>query len=228
MKMEKLRHQTEEEEQEEEHVDGLLGMLFSLAPDPHESFHFKQIQICPAVLGENGVVSTEVHFQFAYCNRHPVTSKLLVEGNLTSSPALYPALFSIGMCLLSWYWMHHGCKRIIIPAEVHKLSNSVTLRNEVQAFWQHLYTNVLLEYLYCNECAEAPVLEFGMKDETGNGVPIDDMANGWARNDASSDHSRKNKPSVKKELVPLGGNQSVTSPVCLSVWFCQKSVTSVA
>jgi hypothetical protein len=97
---------------------------------------------------------------------------------------LFPgAIFSVGMCILSWYWMGFGCKRIVIELDCLEVTPRMI------QFWQKLYSNVLLEYVYCNrKNAILPIIELSNTNKTFCNSTSTFMSN-----------------ISRKVLIPLGG-----------------------
>lgn len=122
---------------------------------------------------------TLVTFHFSSSQRRMITSAMLVKERTALDHI--SALFSIGMCVLPWYWMKYGCQRVIINS---KLCPST----EMMEFWQTLYSNVLLEFLHFNRLANPPKL--CLSDTKNSLVPLKRVQRGAS------------KESV---LVPIGG-----------------------
>ena len=115
-----------------------------------DEFHFQGIDV--TLLDSN---HTEVTYTFTYSNRWPMKTKVVFPGALIPEDKYRAAVFAVGMCVLPWYWMGHGCKTIIIDKSVGIQSP------DVLPFWQFLYSNVLLEYIVCNPGkVESPVISF--------------------------------------------------------------------
>jgi hypothetical protein len=78
-----------------------------------------------------------------------VCSSLLV-GDLQ----LKRIVFSLGMCVLQWFWMGFGAARIEIGAAV---AEAVALDEEMLRFWRAVYEPMLAEFLYVNRLPDKEV-----------------------------------------------------------------------
>jgi hypothetical protein len=136
-----------------------VGVANLFEKDENEAFYFTEIKKC----FHHDRNKTAITFCYSYCNDRFMDSSLLVDGVVPDN--LEHTLFSIGMCVLPFYWMAFGCGRIIIEKEVYSGSA------DILPFWQMLYSNVLLEYLYHNKGAEAPVLELACTPEDCSRCP---------------------------------------------------------
>lgn len=79
-----------------------------------------------------------------------VCSSLLV-GDLQ----LKRIVFSLGMCVLQWFWMGFGAARIEIGAAV---AEAVALDEEMLRFWRAVYEPMLAEFLYVNRLPDKEVV----------------------------------------------------------------------
>lgn len=140
-------------------------------------FCFEDISV--SSLDENTVIS----YKFSYRRKCIVPSKLYIKGSILYVNPI--AIFSIGMCILPWYWMCYGCSRIIINVNICGLSKDII------DFWQNLYSNVLLEYVYCNKLAHIPIIELSS----------------YSLNDQKQNTMGKLSSIIeeKRILIPLGG-----------------------
>ena len=117
------------------------------ADDSNEAFYFIDIK----KEYHEETMQTLITFNFGHLNRR-LDASVVFDGVVPEE--LDHVVFCIGMCVLPWYWMGFGCRRIIIERKVYSKSKEGVLE-----FWQQLYSNVLLEYLYSNASAVAPVIE---------------------------------------------------------------------
>jgi len=95
---------------------------------------------------ERTTSNCEVNFIFNYDNTLELSCKTIVDTSNIDELILNRLLIAIGLCSLPWYWMGFGCKRIVVDENI---GNHVT--DEMLPFWNELYDNVLLEYMYVNK-----------------------------------------------------------------------------
>lgn len=100
--------------------------------------------------GNNRVDAFEskVFVQVAGLDRD-VCSSLLVH-----DVQLKRIVFSLGMCVLQWFWMGFGSARIEIGAAV---AEAVALDEEMLRFWRAVYEPMLAEFLYVNRLPDKEV-----------------------------------------------------------------------
>lgn len=133
------------------------------------------------------------------------------------------AVFSVGMCVLPWYWMGFATSSITISSAI---AAAVGISAEDVAFWQTLYTNVLMEFMYVNKLAYPITLS--VEEQTHNQLVSDGIdhlsATEGSKNrngsvgDSQSQRQRINscgggnynsmtatEEDKKKVFVPLGG-----------------------
>jgi hypothetical protein len=159
----------------------LLGSLFAEPVEEEEvSFSFDEV----SVSWSQECNESTVTFRFSYGSRTKIESSLTIGERLTGEHT--HALFCVGMCVLPWYWMGYGCRTIVVSADVCPFSPKIL------EFWQTLYSNVLLEYLHCNKCAQLPTLLLSEKSCPQLPAPVN-------RHERSADLD----PPV---LVPIGGD----------------------
>lgn len=109
-----------------------------VVPDRSEYvFYFSDVLV--TAQGPN----TEVVFQYSYNRGKPMRSRMTVVGALDDSHR--PYLISIGMCVLSWFWMGFGTKYIVVEVE------GVTDR--IIEFFTAMYSNILLEFCERNNAS---------------------------------------------------------------------------
>ena len=122
--------------------------------DVDEAFYFNAIMKDTQKVTHLDVekVQTRITFRYSHSNKRSLEASVLFEGIVPDE--LDHLVFCIGMCILPWYWMGFGCRRIVIEKDVYNKRADGVLE-----FWQYLYSNVLLEYIYSNAGAEAPVIE---------------------------------------------------------------------
>ena len=157
----------------------LLGDMFRESSLREEVFRFEDI-----VLSED-----QIQFTFSL-NHLRFTSDIHLPTSISSVPALEPhrtLLFSIGMCVLPWYWMGFATKVIEISSKIGKFHPGII------EYWVEVYNNVLLEYLYLNK------LDFDIEihytvDETPMTLGL------------TSDSPRRD---ATKVLIPIGGKQNL-------------------
>lgn len=127
-----------------DHDDIGLGELFDEEFGEGRFFSFDDIS-----WQHQDANKTLVTFSFSSNDRKEITSSMIIGDHISQQH--FEALFAIGMCVLPWYWMKFGCERIIIRSHL-------CLSEEMLEFWQTLYSNVLLEFLFLNKMSECPKL----------------------------------------------------------------------
>lgn len=124
---------------EEEGSDNEIGGLFATVTVADLVFVFEDI-----IVDEQGVI----HFHFSI--NSTIFKSTLHLGNhqeALNKEEHYPLLFPIGMCVLLWYWMGFGSKRIQISNQISSLLPDI---HEILLFWTNFYNNIMLEYMYIN------------------------------------------------------------------------------
>lgn len=159
---------------------GELGGLFTRVDDTEFAFYFSSISI-QATEG-----ATKVIFEYNYNRGKPIRSSMLISGELDRSHKT--CVLAIGMCVLPWYWMGFGTKRIILEVE------GVT--DEIMSFFSIMYANVLLEFCERNN-VEVPTIAMSEKSRAAVGTAAGAV-------DVDSCHC-KSGAEEESILVPLGG-----------------------
>lgn len=164
-----------------ENISARIEIANLFEKDENEAFYFSEIKRS-IISGSKGQDKTNITFCYSYSNERYMESSLLIDGLVPDN--LEHALFCIGMCVLPFYWMGFGCAQIVIEKEVYSGTA------DILPFWQKLYSNVLLEYLYQNTGADAPVLVLAAETDDAKSSP--------QPSHFSSDESRGHT------LVPIG------------------------
>ena len=152
-----------------------LAAVFEEVVLHEQIFRFEQI-----IVSENKI---QYVFTFGKLNFTSDVHLPLSVSALLLHPSYGMLLFSIGMCILPWYWMGFATKVIEIDERVGRFHPSVI------DYWTEVYNNVLLEYLYLNR------LDFDIEIRYSS----DDIS---IRPGHISNVSFTDKPKV---LVPIGG-----------------------
>jgi hypothetical protein len=111
---------------------------------------FKQIDVRDSIFVFENIQIIEINsIEFTYrVNDIIFHSLLVIPGTLPlqrlPTELQHRILFSIGMCVLPWYWMGFATKII----KIH--SNLGTFTSTVIEFWSEFYNEILLEYMYLN------------------------------------------------------------------------------
>lgn len=183
--------------------------LFHIIDEDDEVFTFDIITI------EHLQSSQELEITFHYSvNRSDVfISKVYVQIDglneeicsslLIHDTSLVRIIFSLGMCVLQWFWMGFGSGKIEISASV---AEQVELDKNMLEFWRHVYEPMIAEFLFVNRIPDKEVtLEvsstYSWPSNSGKDHDIEVEKRGWC--DGASVLSRwKETYSV---IVPLGG-----------------------
>lgn len=135
-----------------------------------------------------------VTFHYVYNKTTRIESYLEHTGEVPISWERHKRVLTcIGMCVLPWFWMGYGCRRIRVAASLAFPG--------LGAFFSDLYSNVLLEFL---ERSRLPLPELVVDEENGD----DKLKSSFEpqENLNSLPHGHVRQESI---LVPLGGKQSV-------------------
>ena len=114
-----------------------ISVLFQERAVENELIRFKNIQI--ETVNETG---SDIFFHFCYNDEYEIVSSLRTE--FIISDVFSSTIISIGLCVVTWYWMGYGCQRIILENDIGYVSPNML------TFWLTLYENVLREYLFLN------------------------------------------------------------------------------
>jgi hypothetical protein len=128
--------------------EGGLEALFAPRPEELELFYFCDILINDEV----------VTFVYRYCDDRCFESQLALDGPVGS--LVMRTLFSIGMCVCSWYWMGFNTTRIVISEAV---CLKCSIGEECMELWRNLYEQIALEYAYVNK-TPLNVVEFVLEE----------------------------------------------------------------
>jgi hypothetical protein len=171
-----------------------LGELESLFQSSlvEEVFLFKEISLARSEVELN---STEVCFHFEYGDAQ-MRSMLLVPASPAelASARYRRILFSIGMCVCPWFWMGWGCRRIHLGEKV----TTGVISQEMVDFWQEVYDNVLLEFMFVHQRFEGGCGPVQITTTPGSMVE---------RRLYISDRVMIKQSSDRRVLVPLGGGK---------------------
>ena len=112
-----------------------------------------------------------------------------VYDDLEKSPRFFRMIFSIGMCILPWYWMGFACKSIVLEEDATR----GLMNDDMLKFWDTLYNNVLLEFMYMHKLSwKISIRVVGLNDNN-----INDVYDNWIISDNDD----------KRTLVALGGGK---------------------
>lgn len=136
----------------------------------NDIFYFKRIEI--KRLKKDDIFGLEIYFIYNFANEVEIKSVLKLDRNLfdvlvqehtnidndniyinkvfddlENSPRFFRIILSIGLCILPWYWMGFACKSIVIEEEATR----GLMNDEMLDFWDDLYNNVLLEFMYMHK-----------------------------------------------------------------------------
>eukprot|EP01038_Epipyxis_sp_PR26KG_P009134 gene9134-12320_t len=182
-----------------------LEDLFKSIDLSFQSFTFHDFLI---ELDENDVTSSSINFIFHYREDGRITIEdeediILIESIIkikrnvvcNSSLIINRSIFNIGMCVLTWYWMGFGTKNIILS---NNIIQKCELNQDMIDFWDIVFNNVLLEYLYVNNLTFhiniIPELPFQSAED-------------FAESSKVGIRIEKITSSPRKVIVPLGGGK---------------------
>lgn len=122
-----------------EECDDIFMSMFTHRDAKDEKFYFKDI-----IISQDSLT-----FKFSFCNEIDFNSVVLLDMPLDERNLnVMRTVFSIGMCVCSWYWMGYYTPYIIISQNiVHMCGLSV----DMMRFWEVLYHNISLEYVFVNK-----------------------------------------------------------------------------
>ena len=126
--------------------DGDFENLFQERNLEGEALYFRDIAVITFV----DEAYIEIMFNFSYCNEVDFSSKLRVNGLQMINPVL---VLNVGLCVMVWYWMGYGCRRVILEKDIGHVSN------KTENFFMNLFENVLLEYLHENKSVKLFTIE---------------------------------------------------------------------
>lgn len=161
-----------------------------------DTFSLDEIRLVHDELNPTIVKSAIMLYSFE--NRVKFESILVLDGVQRShlslpltDQALQRLVLDVALCVLPWYWMGFGCRRVLLRASAGRLCQQEC------DFWSDLYSNVLLEYMYIHkERIKVRSLQLEAEDLCeghDSDVEADDAINGGMREcDAGP-------------LIPLGG-----------------------
>ncbi len=160
-----------------------FATMFASRDAKDEKFFFKDILISHQSLT----------FQFSFCNEINFDSVVLLDTAIDKKDAsLMRTVFSIGLCVCSWYWMGYYTSEIIISQKVIQMCS---VSADMMKFWDMLYHNISLEYVYVNKI---PYQHVRLILE--GGAPSADQAKSTTSGD---------KPKPKHSvIIPMGGKHT--------------------
>lgn len=158
-----------------------FATMFASRDAKDEKFFFKDILISQQSLT----------FQFSFCNEIHFESVVLLDVAIDEkSASIMRNVFSIGMCVCSWYWMGYYTSEIIIS---QKIIQSCFVSANMMQFWDMLFHNISLEYVYVNKIPYQRVRFV--------------MEGGAAPNETERNTTSKANPKTKHSvIIPMGGN----------------------
>ena len=160
-----------------------FATMFASRDVKDEKFFFEDIVISQQSLT----------FQFSFCNEIHFESVVLLDVAIDEkSASIMRNVFSIGMCVCSWYWMGYYTSEIIIS---QKIIQSCFVSADMMKFWDMLYHNISLEYVYVNKIPYQRV-RFVLE---GGATPNETERNFFPT-------TSKAKPKIKHSvIIPMGG-----------------------
>lgn len=124
---------------DDEDSGDIFGSMYANREIADEKFYFKEVSVSEKSLT----------FKYSFCGDVHFESIVLLDMTVDASDkSLMRTVFSIGMCVCSWYWMGYYTPEIVIAQEVIEMCG---IRESMMGFWEKLYHNVTLEYVYVNK-----------------------------------------------------------------------------
>ena len=219
------------EEEGEEEDDPSLNHLFLIADPNEELFTFEDIEVYDSSsTGRRSDLSfsfpsfslpankslfdrqddrwVAIKFSFILPNNQACSSMMLIDGfdlyeaNRELSIEKYRTVFSIGMCVLCWFWMGFACRDIAIS---DKLVSHLKFTQEMRQFWTECLNGILAEFMYVHRSLLAFTeieLRWGFDQRVDNNM--DEAIHSYRAKPLRSDVKEKISKSV---LVPIGGGK---------------------
>jgi len=138
-----------------------LESLFQTRESEDEIIYFNDIMIDTSKMTDGldscSFSSTStVRFNYSYCDEVEFHSSFLIDGSLDKTN--FHVIFSIGMCILPWYWMAFGTANIVIRENAAKFitCNKEEL-NDILTFWKNFYNELFLEFFYVNGISKSRI-----------------------------------------------------------------------
>ena len=191
-----------------------LVMLFKSRNKNNEIFYFRSIDI--KRVNKDGDYGLEIHFLYNFANEVDIRSRLVLEpklfnvlaqqycdnnnendayirgrvfDDLEKSPRFFRMILSIGLCILPWYWMGFACRSIVLEKEATR----GLMNEDMLQFWDTLYNNVLLEFMYMHKLSwKISIRVIGLNDK--------DIK-------ADEDNWIKSNDNDNRTLIALGGGK---------------------
>ena len=165
-----------DDDDDDDDESGNLISLFKSRNKEKDIFYFKRIEIRRvSTKGVEGL-GLEIHFMYNFANNVDIISRLVLEpkifnvlvqqyysndddndddnvyinrvfDDLEQSPRFFRMILSIGLCILPWYWMGFACKSIVLEEDATR----GLMNDDMLQFWDTLYNNVLLEFMYMHK-----------------------------------------------------------------------------
>jgi len=168
---------------DDDECDDSFATMFASRDAKDEKFFFKDIIIS----------NQSVTFQFSFCNETNFESVVLLDIAIDEKDAsVLRTVFSIGLCVCSWYWMGYYTSEIIIS---QKIIHMCSVSADMMQFWDMLYHNISLEYVYVNKIPYQRV-RFILE----GGAPPSDQ-------EKSTTSGAKPKPK-HSVIIPMGGKHT--------------------
>jgi hypothetical protein len=177
--------------------------------DPSRELLFASISVnatlCKTNDGTTETFLSRITFHYVYNKTIHIESYLVHTGEAVSWARHARVLVCIGMCVLPWFWMGYGCRRI-------RVAGSLGFPG-LCAFFNELYSHVLLEFL---QASRLPAPELVVDDDDGDGDDGIGPSGGGCTRDAAGrvsslstflEEEGRTRSSQQREriLVPLGG-----------------------
>lgn len=185
---------------ENDEEDNELENLFFVRDTEDEEFVFEGMKLYLSASN----LELIIEFSFRFCALSSFTSKLHVGlptdfgGIETLNLGIRRTAFSIGMCVLHWFWMGFAAARIVVSLEMAK---EVELTRDMMEYWREAYTNMTAEFLYLNKLAHKIVT---LQVEEGYIWPTESLAHYDIKED---ERKGLRVPSTHDAIVPLGGGK---------------------
>eukprot|EP01041_Mallomonas_annulata_P012671 gene12671-26686_t len=120
-----------------------LENLFASRDPNDDIFYFRMITV------NNTESSSEILFHYNFSNEIDIESKIVLDKSI-SDKNVEKTIISIGMCILTWYWMGYGCPKIVLERKIGHVTDAML------DFWKDFYKNILLEFVYMNKGVDIP------------------------------------------------------------------------
>lgn len=171
----------------------LFETLFEEKDRSKDVFYFRRID-----LGDDSPSSAStLRFVYSLNDEIEIVASVGVDfPHLLENHEWRSTIVSIGMCILCWYWMGYACPVITIDPEVGYFTA------EAHAFWDHFYSELLLEFCFVHKITSLPILRTS-SPPSGNHSDLVVVGNYRVRR-TDDDVTSSSSTQV---LLPLGGGK---------------------